>query len=112
MAAARDVPGWAIYFSTYDLLKRQVDQENRFYSFWVINAGGIAGITASLYGIPFDMIKTKQQVNDSKINSRSVFLSICKQSGMRGFFRGATPLLMRAYLDNMVALPLYDFLKL
>ena len=47
ISVIRDVPGWAVYFATYDKLKQYDD------SFaWKCNAGGLAGAISWFICIP------------------------------------------------------------
>lgn len=69
-SAWRDVPGWAAYFASYELLKdmghdrldRINDDEQRRLAriFWTMNAGGLAGAISWIVSIPQDIIKNKQ----------------------------------------------------
>ena len=58
----REIPGWGIYFYTYDFLKRispfKSDEDKRRNLFWTMNAGGIAGVLSWACSIPQDIIKT------------------------------------------------------
>lgn len=68
--AARDIPGWAIYFSSYEYLKTWIntinnkfpttDNRKKWRDFvWTLNAGGTAGVLSWMASIPQDVIKNK-----------------------------------------------------
>ena len=97
----REVPGFAIYFSTYEYLK------NKFYTSQNKNIdlissfvfGGIAGSTAWLFIYPQDRIKTIiQSSNKNKLHSLDLVKTIWNQGGIRHFYSGFSMALARAIL--------------
>lgn len=120
--AARDTPGWAIYFSSYEWLKAQegdnlnkicpTSEENRRYRdfIWRLNAGGTAGMVSWMFTLPQDAIKTKQQahVGVEPLRFKQAYSQIAKEGGVRGLFKGAGPTFARGYLVNLVTLPMFD----
>ena len=100
----REVPGFSIYFSTYNYLKsshliRTGDLEIPIYMAFMY--GGMSG-AMSWFGIyPQDLIKTRMQsqVVSSK-HPRPSFFNTAKQiymaDGLKGFFKGFHLALMRA----------------
>ena len=61
--AWRDVPGWAVYFASYEKMKEvgetmskdwkcSEDQVAMREFFWNLNAGGIAGVISWIVSIP------------------------------------------------------------
>ena len=92
----REIPGFAIYFSTYNYLKNKFYQEEipLHMSFLF---GGISG-AVSWFGIyPQDIVKTRMQAHN---NSNSTFTStvknIYKEGGVMRFFKGFHLALLRA----------------
>jgi hypothetical protein len=71
-SAWRDVPGWAIYFATFEYLKEMgneicpkfsgssEEKQRQLKAIWAINAGGLAGVLSWAFTIPQDIIKNKQ----------------------------------------------------
>lgn len=68
--AARDIPGWAVYFSAYDYIKTRstiinqkfptTENKKKWRDFvWTLNAGGTAGVLSWGCSIPQDIIKNK-----------------------------------------------------
>ena len=97
----REVPGFAIYFSTYEFLK------NKFYTSQkkdidIISSfifGGIAGSTAWLFIYPQDRIKTIiQSNNNGKIKIMDLIKSTYKNGGIQQFYSGFSLAIARAIL--------------
>lgn len=92
----REIPGFAIYFSTYNYLKNNFCEENipLHMSFLF---GGISG-AVSWFGIyPQDIVKTRMQAHN---NSNSTFTTTVKniynEGGILRFFKGFHLALLRA----------------
>ena len=70
----RDVPFSAIYFPTYAHLKKDVfnfdpndkNKRNKLKTWELLLAGGIAGMPAAYLTTPFDVIKTRLQIDPRK----------------------------------------------
>ena len=77
----RDIPFSAIYFPTYNFLKKEFP--NNYFL-----AGMLAGIPASYLVTPFDVIKTRYQTDKSYKNIIDCAQKIYKQNGFTGFYRG------------------------
>jgi solute carrier family 25 carnitine/acylcarnitine transporter 20/29 len=97
----REVPGFAIYFSTYEFLK------NKFYSskgkeIDIISSfifGGIAGSNAWLFIYPQDRIKTIIQSNNTnKINITELIKTTYQNGGIKQFYSGFSMAIARAIL--------------
>lgn len=119
-SAWRDVPGWAAYFASYDMLKNvQSDRLNQIEDdekrrlariFWTMNAGGVAGVISWIVSIPQDIVKNKQQTHlgEKPLSMAEAYGKITKNGGFASLFKGLRPTLMRGYLVNTITLPLYD----
>jgi solute carrier family 25 carnitine/acylcarnitine transporter 20/29 len=97
----REVPGFAIYFSTYEYLKNKFytsqDKQIDISSSFVF--GGIAGSMAWLFIYPQDRIKTIiQSNNQNKLHSLDLVKTIWNQGGLRHFYSGFSMALARAIL--------------
>ncbi len=99
----REIPGFAIYFSTYEGLK------NKFYSNKSIDIsssfifGGLSGITAWVFIYPQDRIKTiiqSQNTNNvsANINISTLIKKIYMTGGFRQFYKGFSFAAARAIL--------------
>lgn len=62
----REVPGYGIYFTTYDFLNNKFNnnKKNNFVMNYFF--GGISGVTAWIFIHPFDTIKTNMQQYETK----------------------------------------------
>ena len=134
--AIRDVPAFGIYFFIYknarDLfskleqknLKIDLAQQVTPYqpsSFATIMAGGAAGTLSWAVIYPLDMIKTVTQVSTVPVAgnlkaykdmpSWQVGISLLKQHGVRGFYRGLAPTLLRAFPVNASTFFFYEKFK-
>jgi len=101
----RDVPFSSIYWSTYETCKtlKGVEEPSVEFSFM---AGALSGSVAAFFTVPFDVVKTHQQIeigekviyNDKPAKPIGTFESMHKiyqSHGIRGLFSGLTPRLLR-----------------
>lgn len=97
----REVPGFAIYFSTYEYLKNKfyTSQNKNIDIFASFLFGGIAGSTAWVFIYPQDRIKTIIQSNtNSKINIIELIKNTYQNNGLRQFYSGFSMAIVRAIL--------------
>ncbi|CAD6227306.1 GSCOCG00006095001-RA-CDS [Cotesia congregata] len=103
----RDVPFSAIYWCGYEAIKKLLPPEQHTFSF-NFTAGALAGSIAAFLTIPFDVVKTHQQIEmgEKRIytekprkNNSSSFTNIVKriyqQNGIQGLFTGLTPRIIK-----------------
>lgn len=96
----RETPGFAIYFTMYEYMKKKIYTENnkKINNFGSFVLGGISGASSWVFIYPQDLIKTRMQ--SEKINTNQNFItitkSIFKQNGFKGFYKGFHFALMRA----------------
>ncbi len=100
----REIPAYGVYFGAYETLmgkaeKKYKDRKN-IPLFNVMSYGAISGILLWLLTFPNDVIKSCMQA-DSLENRKyptiiSTINTIFRENGVKGFFRGLTPCLMRA----------------
>lgn len=104
--ACRDIPSSGIYFMTYEYLQRVLLPEGKKreeLSPWrTLFAGGMAGILNWIVAIPSDVLKSRQQT--APPGKYSGFLDVVKQTvaseGLSGFYKGAAPIMLRAFPAN------------
>ena len=89
---SREVPGFAIYFSIYNHLKRNTKDVTYLHSFAY---GMCSGIGAWTFIYPQDRIKTLIQASDKKMSFRDG-LTALRREGLRNMYRGFSYALMRA----------------
>lgn len=107
----REGPSFAVYFGSYDFIRQRIamlfrvplDQLGIPYLFL---SGGIAGCLTWMSTYPFDVIKTRIQLDT--MNSYGGMIDCFSQSvasdGYRVLFRGLSSALYRAFSTNAVTL--------
>ncbi|CAL9730160.1 mitochondrial carnitine carrier [Monosporozyma unispora] len=104
---ARDGPGSALYFASYEISKKYLNEinpsatPNKMNIGNVCMAGGIAGMSMWLVVFPVDTIKTKLQASSGSQSmiaaTREIYLT---RGGIKGFFPGLGPALLRSFPAN------------
>jgi len=115
----RDVPFSAIYFPTYNHLKRDYFGESPTKSLGVLQlltAGAIAGMPAAYLTTPCDVIKTRLQVEARKGESSYTSLRQCastvfKEEGFKAFFKGGPARILRSSPQFGFTLAGYEVLQ-
>ncbi|OCL04175.1 calcium-binding mitochondrial carrier protein-like protein Aralar1 [Glonium stellatum] len=115
----RDVPFSAIYFPTYNHLKRDYFGESPTKSLGVVQmltAGAVAGMPAAYLTTPFDVIKTRLQVEARKgeaqyLSLRHAAKTIWQQEGFKAFFKGGPARIMRSSPQFGFTLAGYEVLQ-
>ncbi|CCH41860.1 Mitochondrial carnitine carrier [Wickerhamomyces ciferrii] len=104
---ARDGPGSALYFATYEVAKKELTKltgaKNGELSLTAVStAGGLAGVSMWLVVFPIDTIKTRLTSNvNENISAKEAIASIYKKAGgIKGFFPGLGPALLRSFPAN------------
>merc|ERR1712227_92026 len=111
----RDVPFSAVYFGIYKLLQSKSDNiENRTFANFV--CASAAATIAGTITLPFDVIKTRQQVllgTDLTGNHRILDIAkdIVKNDGSKGFMRGFSPRLMKVTPACAIMMCSYEWTK-
>lgn len=128
----RLAPAWGVYLLTYDAFNRWFDDEGTLganntlssvsTSARVVLAGGLAGVVSWIVSYPPDYVKTQIQAYPitkwnyvhSKLKTtkppriRDVVEITFAKYGVRGFFRGLTPCLIRAMPANITNFWVYE----
>ncbi|KAI9592984.1 mitochondrial carrier domain-containing protein [Syncephalis fuscata] len=117
----RDALGYGVYFWAYEGMKRQLGIENVPYThvadpigLQLLLCGGIAGICtwASIY--PMDVVKSRIQTQSNPLNAQHALSAtecarqLYRQEGWRGFTRGLSVTLIRAFPVNAVTFLVYE----
>ena len=115
----RDVPFSAIYFPTYNHLKRGLFGEGSNKTLGVVQlltAGAIAGMPAAYLTTPCDVIKTRLQVEARKGETKYTSLRHCaktvyQEEGLRAFFKGGPARVLRSSPQFGFTLAAYEVLQ-
>lgn len=103
----RDVPASGMYFMTYEWLQRLLTpagkSRNDLSPLRTLFAGGMAGIFNWMVAIPPDVLKSRLQTAPEGTypnGIRDVFRHAMKEEGIRALYKGATPVMLRAFPAN------------
>ena len=104
---ARDGPGSAAYFATYEYLKRRISPKDAEGNTTgqlslpaVVTAGGAAGVAMWIPVFPVDTIKSRLQSAEGRPTIGGTISSLYKSGGIRAFYPGFGPALARAVPAN------------
>lgn len=107
MTLARDGPGSAAYFATYEVIKRRLTPKNADGSpagqlslTAIMAAGGAAGVAMWIPVFPVDTVKSRLQSAEGNVTVGGVVRQLWKTGGARAFFPGMGPAMCRAVPAN------------
>lgn len=116
---SRDVPFSAIFFPTYAHIRKDIFKESEQKRLGVAHglmAGIMAGAPSAYLTTPFDVIKTRLQVEARKGESTYNGLTDCarkvyREEGFKAFWRGGPARVLRSSPQFGVTLATYELLK-
>ncbi|KAF2269086.1 mitochondrial carrier [Lojkania enalia] len=107
MTLARDGPGSAAYFATYEVVKRQLTpkdpvtgQPGQLSLSAVMVAGAAAGVAMWIPVFPIDTIKSRLQSAEGRPTISGTIKGIHASGGFKAFFPGIGPAMARAVPAN------------
>lgn len=106
MTLARDGPGSAAYFATYETIKRRLTPKDenglpgQLSLTAVMAAGGAAGVAMWIPVFPVDTIKSRLQSAEGRPTIGGTIREVYGRGGIRAFFPGFGPALARAVPAN------------
>ena len=106
MTLARDGPGSAAYFATYEIIKRKLTPKNpdgtpgQLSLTAVMAAGGAAGVAMWIPVFPIDTIKSRLQSAEGRPTFGGVVREVYGRGGFKAFFPGFGPAMARAVPAN------------
>ncbi|PFH45426.1 hypothetical protein AMATHDRAFT_159864 [Amanita thiersii Skay4041] len=107
-------PGAAVFFSTYDTMKRLSPLGEELKPVTHIVAASMGEIAACLIRVPTEVIKTRMQTSTYgtlSTSSLSAARLVLKTEGTKGFYQGFGITIMREIPFTSLQFPLYEFLK-
>lgn len=120
----RDVPFSAIYFPTYAHLKKDLfnfdpkdrKKRNKLKTWELLAAGALAGMPAAYLTTPFDVIKTRLQIDPRKGETHytgiiHAFKTILREESFRSFFKGGAARVLRSSPQFGFTLAAYELFK-
>jgi len=111
ITATREVPAFAIYFSSYEVIVRRFGDSTAIILF----AGGMAGVFSWIFTYPQDVIKSRLQADSFGANqlyrsSRHCLQESLKSEGPNVLVRGIGSTIIRAFPMNAVTFGVYSFI--
>lgn len=107
MTLARDGPGSAAYFATYEYTKRALSPKNadgkptgELSLTAVLTAGGLAGIAMWTTIFPIDTVKSRLQGAEGRPTISGTIGGLYRAGGVKAFFPGFGPAISRAFPAN------------
>jgi len=113
----RNVPANATYFAAYEWAKRKLSKGRELKMTDTLLAGSLAGIAYWGPNYPIDVIKSQIQTdspNKSERKYKSILQtikSIHSESGLKGFYKGFTPCIIRSVPANAFCFLGFEFTK-
>jgi len=111
----RDVPASGMYFMTYEWLQHVMTPEGHSRTELSVSrtlfAGGMAGVFNWLVAIVPDVAKSRLQTAPEGMypnGVRDVFRQMLREEGIRSFYRGLTPVMLRAFPANAACFMGYE----
>lgn len=97
----REMPGYFAFFggieSTKHLLVRYTPIKDEHHPLVPLISGGVGGMCLWLAIFPFDLIKSRIQVENSNLSLNKMLFKIVKEEGVKTLYRGLTPTLIRTF---------------
>lgn len=116
--AAGSVPSAALFFCTYETLKKQLlpHANSKQKHFVHMSSAAVAEVVACIVRVPVEIAKQRRQVQSSQLRNRSAIsiLSHAYQTEgvRRGLYRGFGATIMREIPFSFIQYPLWEYLKL
>ena len=113
-------PAGAIYFGTYESMKRFLLEHSTFFREHKNLAYMISGSTAEFMGslvfVPSELVKCRfqtqsQTMDGSRMKTFQAFCQVARSDGIRGLFRGYSATMVRDIPYSMTQFLLYEVLK-
>ncbi|KAL7279844.1 S-adenosylmethionine transporter [Trametes coccinea BRFM310] len=107
-------PGAAVFFCTYDTLKRTLPLPTEYAPVTHMIAASVGEVAACSIRVPTEVIKTRTQTStygSAAQSSLAAARMVLSTEGIRGFYRGFGSTVMREIPFTSLQFPLYELLK-
>ena len=85
-----------------------------FHSIGIVKttiAGGVGGMCLWISIFPFDVVKSRIQIESSRESMTSVLRKVVHQEGVKGLYKGLTPTLIRTFPSTGALFVAYEYTK-
>lgn len=108
---AREMPGYFFFFGGYEGSKVFLTngQPEKAGLVVTVVSGGIGGICLWSSIFPFDVVKSRIQVQSSRDKMLTVLLTIVRTEGVRALYRGLGPTLLRTFPSSGALFVAYEY---
>lgn len=107
----RDILFSSIYWTSYERLRSSTHSLGAPPIFQNFIAGSVGGMLTSAAITPIDLVKTRQQVLNTKESIWQTLRFIQQTEGVRGLFRGLTPRVIQTMPVMSIMMIIYDGLN-
>ncbi|KAK8816392.1 hypothetical protein WA556_001337, partial [Blastocystis sp. ATCC 50177/Nand II] len=104
----RDIAFSSIYWSIYEQLRTSAQSLGLSPVLQNLIAGSVGGMATTAVITPFDVVKTRQQVLETRESIWCTLKMIASQEGVRGLFRGMTPRVIQTAPTMSIMMIVYD----
>lgn len=113
LTMVREIPGSGVLLCTKEVMENKFkvhqEQNDKVKTIKKIAASGIAGICAWCISIPLDTVKTfVQSDHEKKLNFWSTTQLLYKQGGLKIFYNGLIPQIVRIFPQSATMLLVYE----
>ena len=112
---AREMPGYFCFFGGYELSKSMLatpgENPDELGIVKTTIAGGIGGMCLWTSIFPFDVVKSRIQIESSTESMTSVLKKVVRTEGVRGLYKGLTPTLLRTFPSTGALFVAYENTK-
>ena len=102
------------------IMRQSINQGANFYTFHTLKKntdispfilGAVSGSIGPILNNPIDVVKTRMQASNSNVNVLNVIQKVFAQDGLKGFYKGLGPRLLRIVPGQGITFGVYEFLK-
>ncbi|RWS25041.1 Mitochondrial ornithine transporter 1-like protein [Leptotrombidium deliense] len=116
------MPGYFCFFGSYEFSKKLLRQAinvkpntandtsvNIAELIVTVIGGGIGGVSFWVAIFPFDVVKSRVQVESSNASMMSILVKIAKHEGVRGLYKGLLPTVIRTFPSTGALFVTYEY---